>query len=193
MEGLLSLAMTSICEPRQHRKVNIMAKLDSTASAVRWALAYLGAMHSLCAKPCIVLDIDGTVLLNEQDGGTKCVLFFHRLCEACQAEGIAIFAVTARPDSEKGGNRSWTEAQLQKCGIVPVERLFMRPPRAPYAEYKFRCRQRIRSWGYTVLLSIGDQFADLGHDVPRGLPDGEVLVASLGDDGGMTIKLPSEF
>jgi predicted secreted acid phosphatase len=183
----------AVCEPKHHRKVSILAKLDCTASAVRWALSYLGAMHPLCIKPCIVLDIDGTVLLNEEGGGAKCVLFFHRLCQACENSGIAIFAVTARPDSDHGQNRAWTESQLRKCGISPVEKLFMRPPRAQYAEYKFRCRQCIRREGHTVLLSIGDQFADLGNAVPRDLPDDQVLVASLGDDGGMTIKLPSEF
>ena len=184
--------MTATCEPIHHKKIRILTKLDSTASAVRWALSYLGATHSLCHHPAIVLDIDGTVLLNETTG-PKCVLFFQRLCEACSKANIKIFAVTARPDCDRGSNRAWTQGQLEKCGIRPIEKLFMRPPRADYGEYKYRCRQRIRATGCTILLSIGDQFADLGRDIPKGLDDRSVLVGSLGDDGGMAIKLPSEF
>jgi hypothetical protein len=142
-----------------------------------------------------VLDIDGTVLINgdDNDSRTRCVLWFTQLCQACEQANISIFCVTARPNSDHGQNRRWTEVQLKKCGVTPVKQLFMRPTTAEYTSYKYRCRQRIRREGYQILLSIGDQFADLSAKLPRDLDDHSVLVGTLGDNGEYAIKLPSEY
>jgi predicted secreted acid phosphatase len=180
------------CRPLENRNFSILAELDSTTSAIRFAVSYLGCMHPLCSRPAVVLDIDGTVLINEPSGRSKCVMVFRRLAETCKAAGVQLFAVTARPDSGEGSNEQWTLRQLEHCGIEPVH-LFMRPPSADYAAFKHECRQKIRGAGYTILLAIGDQFADLCRHAPRGLDNDKVLVGTLGDDGGLAIKLPSEY
>lgn len=170
---------------------HILCQLDGTATAVSWALAYLGCMRSLCHMPAVVLDIDGTLVLNPERRRPQCVLHFTALAKACRHNNISMFAVTARPNSKE--NRAGTERELEACGVRPVARLFMKPDKADYTAYKHRCRERIRAMGHTVLLSVGDQFADLSAEPPHSrIPDDRVLVGSLGDGGAMAIKLPSE-
>jgi len=143
-------------------------------------------------NPAICLDVDGTVLRNLPNGGAKCVLCFRTLAKACAAAGIAIFVVTARPD-DNGYNRNWTIRQLEQCGISPVAGLYMRPQNREFREFKLSARKRIRSLGYTMLLSIGDQFADLSSKDYKDLDDHCVWIGTLGDNGSYGIKLASEF
>ena len=167
-------------------------RVPSTAVAVEWALAFLGCMRHLAAKPAIVLDIDGTVLINDNDGPARCVLHFQALVRACTRHSIDVFCVTARPDERS--NRLYTERQLEKCGISPVAKVYMRPPSSEYAAYKFRARQNIVGNGYTILLTVGDQFADVTRrDPPPEIVDTETYVGQLGDNMQFGIKLPSEF
>ena len=170
----------------------LLMRVPSTAVAVEWALAFLGCMRKLARKPCIVLDIDGTVLLNEANGATKCVLHFHSLCAACTNHGITVFCVTARPEDAQ--NRSYTERQLEKCRIEPVAHVYMRPPEADYGTYKYRARKAIAARGYTVLLTVGDQFADIAvTEAPPEIEDDKVYVGQMSDGQQFGIKLASEF
>lgn len=169
----------------------LLMEVDSTLTAIQWALTYLGTVRFMTPKPCVVLDIDGTVLLNKADGGARCVLAFTDLARACSAAGIRIFCVTAREDTPS--NRRHTERQLAGCGISPVERLYMRPPDGIYAVYKRDARREISANGYGILLSVGDQIADLTYGSLGDLPDDRTFVGQLGDDRGFAIKLPSEF
>jgi len=165
-------------------------EVDSTATAVRWALAYLGCMQHLAEKKCVVLDIDGTCLLNGKNGETRCVLHLRTLVEACRQSNISIVYVTARPDSED--NRAHTERQLTRCGIACHDKLYMMPPRAEYSRYKWRARQQVIEEGYTILLSMGDQWADVTRKEPN-LDDAKIYVGQMGDNSCFAIKLPSEF
>ena len=165
-------------------------EVDCTATAVRWALAYLGCMQHLTDKKCIVLDIDGTCLINGKNGETKCVLHLRTLVDACQKSSISIIFVTARPESLD--NREHTERQLQRCGIACHEKLFMMPPKAEYSRYKWRARQQVIEDGYTILLSIGDQWADMTRKEPN-LEDSKTYIGQIGDNSCFAIKLPSEF
>ena len=173
-------------------QVALLMQVPSTRVALEWALAFLGCMRHLVSRPCIVLDIDGTIILNGADGSSKCVLDFHVLCAACAEHDIAIFCVTARPEDPQ--NRQYTERQLEKCRIAPVARTFMRPINAEYGKYKYGARKEIAAKGYSVLLTIGDQFADISmKDPPLEMKDDATYVGQIADNYQFGIKLPSEF
>ena len=178
--------------PVESSRFAMLAKADSAATAVRWALSYLGCASPLVENPAIILDIDGTVLKNLPEGGAKCVLCFRTLARACANAGIAIFVVTARPD-DKGYNRKWTVGQLEQCGIEPIAGLYMRPANRDFREFKLSARKKIRASRYTILLSVGDQFADLSSKDYKDLDDNTVWIGTLGDNGSFGIKLASEF
>ena len=164
-------------------------------TAVRWALCFLGLVKSMCQKPAVCFDIDGTVLINMEDGRTKCQNHMKLLVDACQRANIAVFYVTARPDEPD--NRKYTEKQLSSCGLDKHQELYMMPSRAEYDHYKWKCRRNIESDGYTILLSIGDQFADVTkNNVTKNKPhlkDDCFYAGCIGDNRTFAIKLPSEF
>jgi predicted secreted acid phosphatase len=167
--------------------------MPTTSDALVWALAFLGAMRRLVPKPAIVLDVDGTVLKNYDNDVAKCIVGFRSFVEACTGAGITVFIVTARPDTPT--NRKWTERQLEACGLWRhVNHMYMRQEHEDTGPFKYESREHIRREGYTVLLSVGDQFLDLARKQPKGALDNhEVWVGTLGDAGGFAIKLPSEF
>jgi hypothetical protein len=77
---------------------------------------------------------------------------------------------------------------------MPVVRTFMRPETADYAKYKHEARAEIAARGYSVLLTIGDQFADISiRDPPPEMNDGGTYVGQIADGYQFGIKLPSEF
>ena len=182
----------NICVPVRSDVFPLLMRVASTSVAIEWALAFLGCMRHLAQKPCIVLDIDGTILLNESNGSTKCVRHLTALADACVAHGIAIFCITARPDEED--NRAYTLRQLEKCRITKVEHVYMRPARAEYGSYKFNARQDVAAKGYKILLTIGDQFADIAaEDPPEEIRDDCTYIGQMSDNAQFGIKLPSEF
>jgi predicted secreted acid phosphatase len=168
----------------------LLMEVDSAATAVRWALAYLGCTRTMATKPAVCFDIDGTVLLNATDGSTKCVRHLKSLVHACQAAGISVFYITARLDTPE--NRESTEKQLRDCNINTHVRLFMLSQGSEYARYKYRSRLEVVQMGHTILLSVGDQFADLTRREMQ-LDDDRFYVGQIGDNGAFGIKLPSEF
>lgn len=177
--------------------------VKDTRAAVRWALGFLGFMRALCKMPAVCFDIDGTVLMNLKDGRTKSDNYMKLLLEACRSVGITVFYVTARPDEPE--NRRYTERQLSSAGLDLQEKLYMMPKRAEYGSYKWKCRRDIEKQGYTILLSVGDQLADLNRDLRQGeapvsasqgklkLRDDLIYVGRIGDNDSFGIKLPSEF
>jgi len=180
----------STCVPLSKGSAPLLMEVDCVATAVRWALAYLGCTRAMVTKPAVSLDIDGTVLLNMSDGHTKCVRHFKNLVDACETAGIAIFYITARPDTES--NRKHTEQQLKECGLNKHTKMFMMPARAEYSRYKFSSRLKVAEMGYAILLSIGDQFADVTRKDTK-LADDKFYIGQIGDNGAFGIKLPSEF
>lgn len=165
-------------------------KLEDTYTAVRWALGFLGVVKAMCQKPAVCFDIDGTVLINMEDGHTKCQNYMKLLVDACHRADVTIFYVTARPDDLD--NRRYTERQLLASGLDKHEKLYMMPSRAEYGKYKWRCRRSIEGDGYTILLSVGDQLADITKEkLP--LRDDWFYAGCIGDNGSFGIKLPSEF
>ena len=178
--------------PVAHSKISLLMEADGPATAVRWALAYLGCAVPLVRRPAVVFDIDGTLVLNKPDGSASCALHLKRLASACRCAGVAVFCVTARPDRDRVRERALQ--QLKGCGVEP-EGLYLMPKGAEYGRYKREARDAIRARGHQVLLSVGDQFADLSeHAEDLGLADDRTYVGQLGDDFvGFGIKLPSEF
>jgi len=168
----------------------LLMEVGDLGTVVRWALAYLGCTRAMARKPAVSLDIDGTVLYNAPDGRTKCVRLFKNLVDACEAAGVAIFYITARPESAR--NRAHTERQLRDCGLDRHARLYMMPDEADYARYKFQCRHDVAKQGYTLLLAVGDQLADVTRR-PLQLADDKFYIGQIGDHGSFGIKLPSEF
>ncbi len=180
------------CTPIRSARYPLLMEAPSSKVAVQWALAFLGCMRLLVTRPCVVLDIDGTVLLNGNEGSTRCVLPFHSLVRACEAHSIAVYCVTARPDEPE--NRAYTERQLEKCGIRPVAALYMRSPNASYQAYKHKARQDIMRKGNSILLTVGDQFADISvTEAPEEIADSKIYVGQMGDNMQFGIKLASEF
>ena len=173
--------------------VELAGEFRDTKDAVAFLYQYIGIVNVLCpeAASCIVLDIDGTILLNKSEE-TFAVAAIRDLSVSCAERGIAIFVVTARPDSNSGENRRWTERQLKKCGIPEPARIFMRPEGEDYAEYKLRAREEIRRT-HRIIVSCGDQFPDFTIAPPKNVSDGAIIVAFMGDlNGSLALKLPAE-
>jgi len=143
----------------------------------------------LCQMPAVCFDIDGTVLMNMKDGRTKSDNYMRRLLQACQQADITIFYVTARPDEPD--NREYTERQLTSSGLDLHEELYMMPEHEEYGHYKWNSRRTIEQKGYTILLSVGDQSADIHRDTK--FQDDKIYIGRIGDNHSFGIKLPSEF
>jgi predicted secreted acid phosphatase len=145
----------------------------------------------LTRKPAVVLDIDGTIVLNCSDGVARVATHIRRLIRTCRRAKIPIFCITARSASDY--NEDFTRRQLSSCGLPKPRDLFLMPENDDYATYKRRARDAIRERGYQILLSVGDQFADLcDRDRPE-LDDATVYAGRLGDNDDFGIKLMSEF
>ena len=65
----------------------------------------------------------------------------------------------------------------------------MRPPDDyEYGKYKYDCREDIRNKGYKILLSIGDQKADLTTDNLDFMDDTHYYVGTIGDSNSYSVK-----
>ncbi|MGH7717049.1 MAG: HAD family acid phosphatase, partial [Vulcanimicrobiaceae bacterium] len=134
-------------------------------------------------KPAVVLDIDDTALSDygyevshdfgydprtydadinaEAFPAIAPTLAFTR---QVAAEGVAVFFITGRRTPE----RAVTIGNLRKVGYPAWQGLFLRPigdHAYSIIPFKSRTRAQIQARGYTVLLSMGDQYSDLrgGH------------------------------
>lgn len=170
--------------------LEMVRRVSSLSLAVSWAKRLLNATFVLCRNPAVVFDIDGT-LINNRSESSKCIRPLVALARECAEAGIVVFAITARPESK--GNRARTVSQISECNVV-VKALYMQPPGSQYAQYKYDAREKIRTSGYTILLSVGDQFPDLSPDIDAtaGLDDAGYYIGKLGDHGGYGLKLPIE-
>ena len=156
-----SISVEPLAKRKKFPKDAVAARVDSLETAMLWACHYLGVMRHLAKQPAIVLDIDGTVLLNQKNGSAKCVTSFRKLCDSCAKCNITVFFVTAREENEE--NRAWTCRQLNKCCGFEAEndeRLYMKLPSDPYCMSKEAAREDIRKKGYSILLTFGDQWCD---------------------------------
>ena len=174
----------------------LAAQVKDTKTAMRWAMAVLGVARLMCKKPAVCFDIDGTVIINDDRSRIiKCENYMKQVVDTCYTNHITVFYVTARPESPS--NRRSTERELASAGLGKHARLYMMPETGG-DDYKWRCRRDIERQGYTIILSVGDQWWDLAREVPKDLQgkkhDSSIFVGCLGDEGrSWGIKLPSEF
>ena len=99
-----------------------------------------------------------------------------RLYKRAEELGVAVFFITARPDTQ----RAATESNLHSAGYDKWDGLTLRTPdqasEATVAYKSARACQIVKQ-GYRLVLSVGDQFSDL-----RGKPAADY-----------SVKLPDPF
>lgn len=166
-------------------KVKVASCFPDTVSAMKWCTAMakrLRAFYAAAASsspPCIVLDIDDTIVRSD-DGSpiSSIILFAHK---AAVEYGYLLYLVTARPEYRE--NREWTVKQLEGLGFyksgsrpsnsvmrhrraIPYVDLYMHSQNNTeeinqygFSKYKYICRTR-KTRG-PVLINIGDQWDDL--------------------------------
>jgi acid phosphatase len=140
-------------------------------------------------KLALVLDIDETSLSNWEEMSKADFTFDNKIFEAWEEEarapvlagtlrlyrearrqGVAIFFITGRPESE----RAATERNLRTAGYEGWHGLALRGPH-PESEttiaYKSAERAKIVAQGYRIVLNAGDQWSDL-----RGNPEAEISI-----------------
>jgi predicted secreted acid phosphatase len=134
-------------------------------------------------KLALVLDIDETSLSNYNDivkhdftcdhksihqrilaANSPALLPTLSLYKEAQENGINVFFVTGRPQSECDASR----VNLEKTGYHHWSALFCRPPQdheKSIAPFKTAAREAIEKKGYIIIASIGDQMSDIkgGH------------------------------
>lgn len=130
-------------------------------------------------KIAIVLDIDETCLSNYSKlearnfigdektihqeimaGGSPAIAPMLSLYKDAQKQGIAVFFVTGRTQSQKPA----TIKNLKEAGYRKWTGLYLRPDK--YSEdsiipFKAHARKEITNLGYTIIASIGDQESDI--------------------------------
>jgi predicted secreted acid phosphatase len=167
-------------------KAEIRAYYDSgnwereTAAVVARAQAYVDdQLQHHPKRPAIVLDIDDTSLSDygyeaSHDFGYDphtydmdiakeafpAILPTLHFAQHVKKEGVAVFFITGRRTPQ----RAATLGNLLRAGYPRPDGLMLRPvgDRAhSVIPFKSSARARVEALGYTVLLSMGDQWSDL--------------------------------
>lgn len=124
-------------------------------------------MNAKADKSAVVFDIDDTILKNDEFtkscDGAKPQRGMMQLYQMCLRKGIAIWFITARPDTPK--NRDWTRRQLDCIGARWYNDLRMCPSNigsiSTVSRYKSQARQElIRIHRRKVIVNYGDQWSD---------------------------------
>ena len=132
------------------------------AAAVAWMKAWLAWRVPMCDRPCIVFDIDDTLV--KDDAPIPEILHLYTFCKAL----LRCFIVTARPLT--ANNKQLTVASLQSFGVDGFSGMYMMPRQAQYtskavASFKRKCRAKI-SRTCTIVANVGDAWTDfLSHPV----------------------------
>ena len=170
--------------------------LDAQLTRAETALKASLATHPKTEKPAIILDIDETTLssyceMNVEDFGYIPELFNSwvvtpqaavlipgtlRLYQTARAAGVQVFFLTGRPEEQ----RAATERNLRTVGFNGWAGLVLRNAEEQHwttVRYKSAERKKIVAAGYTLLMSVGDQWSDLTGD-PR---------------ADLSVKLPNPF
>jgi acid phosphatase len=164
--------------------------LDTQANrAVVFLRRSAAGQHRSGRKLAMILDIDETTLSNYQEMASSDFTFNKpafdawidsakppaipgtvRLFNEAKRLGVAVFFITGRAEDE----RAVTERNLRAAGIDGWQQLIMRPAEMKdktATVYKSAERAKIVAAGYTMILSVGDQWSDL-----RGAPEAEFNV-----------------
>ena len=115
-------------------------------------------------KPCVVFDIDGTVIIDgiyAPQNKNEIIHDVHNFLLYIQNKGIEIFIITARPENKT--NRYETSKMLTKLNI-DYTHLYMwnRNTFNNPTTYKEECRKEIFQNNYNIIMSLGDNIWDYG-------------------------------
>jgi len=147
-------------DTRAHGQTNLAIVLDVDETVLSnipllklndWNLYLTGPTNSV-SGPCSLVDW----IKLERGEAIQPAL---ELIRAARSRGVAVFLITARPESL----RTPTEKNLRAVGCEWT-RLILKPTKLKVqseTEYKAPARQKLVEEGYTILMSIGDQQSDL--------------------------------
>jgi predicted secreted acid phosphatase len=109
-------------------------------------------------SPAIVFDIDGTLI---DDTTYQPIDYITSFYNYCLSLGLTVFIITARPSTNN--NVKHTTDMLHDNGISGWKGIyFARDRSVDIPGYKLKSRKHIYDRGYTVLMSLGDNWFDIG-------------------------------
>tara|TARA_Y100001972_G_C7624077_1_gene313014 strand:- start:171 stop:659 length:489 start_codon:yes stop_codon:yes gene_type:complete len=116
-------------------------------------------------KPCVVFDIDGTILVNgvySPKDNSEIILEVYDFLLYLQRMNIDIFIITARPDNRV--NRYGTSKMLRQIGI-DYKYLYMWDQNLfdNHEIFKESAREEIFDNNYNIIMSLGDNYWDYGE------------------------------
>ena len=114
--------------------------------------------------PCVVFDIDGTLIYENdiKDYKDKPISSICKFAYYLMKNNVTIFVITARDNSIKGNYKN-TQNLLDKLQISYKE-LFLWDINyyKTVVDFKSLSRKRIQDSGYSVIMSLGDNYWDYG-------------------------------
>jgi predicted secreted acid phosphatase len=116
-------------------------------------------------KPCVVFDIDGTILIDgiySPKNNSELINEVYEFLLYLQRKNISIFIITARPDNSI--NRYGTSKMLKELGIN-YKYLYMWDQNMfnNHSNYKENARKEIFENNYNIIMSLGDNYWDYGE------------------------------
>ena len=121
----------------------------------------LKSYNNIDYKPCVVFDIDGTILVDGNyapESNDDIIQDVYNFLLYLQRKNIDIFIITARPDNPT--NRRGTDKMLQNLNINYVY-LYMWDD-YDHITYKELARKDIHEHDYNIIMSLGDNYWDYG-------------------------------
>jgi predicted secreted acid phosphatase len=111
----------------------------------------------------IIFDIDGTLINVDEENWRDHIPIppIYHFYKYCMNKGLNIFIVTARSGHEE--NMHYTGDKMVNHLNLDFEKIFFRPPNiSDISDFKQNCRNHIKSQGFNVVMSIGDNIWDIG-------------------------------
>lgn len=108
-------------------------------------------------NPAMIFDIDYTLLNGSGEANTAIVWLYNTL----KKRGITPILITAR--AEYNENIKHTIAQLKKAGVSEPAFIYFRPiKKDDIKRYKYESRYSVYNKKYNTIMSIGDEYWDIG-------------------------------
>lgn len=108
-------------------------------------------------NPVMIFDIDYT-LLNGQGRSNPAIVWLYN---TLKKRGITPIIITARAAYEE--NIKNTKIQLKNAGVSDAALLYFRPSeKNDIRKYKYEARYAVYKQNYNAIMSIGDEYWDIG-------------------------------
>jgi hypothetical protein len=114
--------------------------------------------------PCVVFDIDGTILVDgvfAPKNYNEVIHDIYQFLLYLQSIEVPIFIITARPDYSH--NRKETEKMLKNMNINYTHLFMHNQNKNNHIDFKTNSRKKILMNGYKVIMSLGDNYWDYGQ------------------------------